>query len=93
MREIIHFEILMDWCNTMYSFNIYNCYHSTHIVYVSKLRLNHISSHPFHYIAQTLNGFISKRILGKIAQLPEHLKKSIIPLISMLEIYGLVHTD
>ena len=45
-----------------------------HIVYVSKLRLNHISSHLLHSIAQNLNGFISKRRFGKIAPIPEHLK-------------------
>ena len=45
-----------------------------HIVYVSKLRLNHISSHLFHSIVQTLNGFISKRRIGKFAPIPEHLK-------------------
>ena len=45
-----------------------------HIVYVSKLRLNHISSHLFCSIAKTLNSFISKRRSGKIAPVPEHLK-------------------
>ena len=76
MREIIYFEIFMDWCAILaiYSYNIYNCYHSTHIVYVAKLRLNHISSILFHYIAQTLYGVISKRRFGKIALIPEHLK-------------------
>ena len=45
-----------------------------HIVYVLKLHLGHISFHLFHSIAQTLNGFISKRRFSKIAPIPEHLK-------------------
>ena len=63
-----------------------------HIAYVSKLHWNHISSHLFHYIAQTLNGFISKRRFGEIAPIPEQ-KKSIISLISILEIHRSVHTN
>ena len=68
MREII----LLSFGNK----NSYDWewYHSKHIVYVSKLRLNHISSHLFHSIVQTLNGFNSKRRFGKIAPIPKHLK-------------------
>ena len=44
------------------------------IIYVSKLHLNHISSHLFLSVAQTLNGFISKRRFSKIVPIPEHLK-------------------
>ena len=59
----------------------------------SSHQFNHISSHLFYSISQTLNGFNSKHRFCKIAPIPEHLKKSIIPLISMLENYGLVHTN
>ena len=69
----------MDWCAILYILSIYitdiiQRTLFTYVTYVSKLRLNHPSSHLFHSITQTLNGFISKRRFGKIGSIPEHLK-------------------
>ena len=75
MREIIRFEIFVDWCAILYFLSIYITDIIQRTLFMSqKLRLNHISSLLFHSIAQTLNGFISKRRSGKIAPIPEHLK-------------------
>ena len=95
MREIIHFQIFMDWCAILYIFSIYITAIIQRTLFMSQIAFesHQYGTHLFHSIAQTLNDFISKRRFGKIAPIPEHLKKYIMPLISMLEIYGLVHTN
>ena len=71
MREIMHFEIFMDWCAILFILSLY----LTDIIdIVSKLRLNHISFYLFDSIAQTLNGFISKHKFGKITPTPKDFK-------------------
>ena len=94
MREIIHFEIFMDWCAILFILSIYITDIIQRTLFLSQnCRLNHITFHLFYSIVQTLNGFISKRRFGKIAPIPEHLKIYRSFNISMLEIYGLVHTN
>ena len=66
----------MDWCAILLILSILTdiiqrtLFMSQNCVCITSVPIS------FHSIAQTLNGFISKRRFGKIAPIPEHLKKN-----------------